>query len=213
MKRRIIKWLLILAVIAAAGSGIALWYQRSVFEAEAAQVVELLGLKPGAAVADIGAGEGELTVRMARRVGSQGRVHSTEVDKKRLKQIREAAAEAGLDNVTVIEGGEADTRLPEACCDAAYLGRVYHHLTRPAGINTSLYRSLRPGGRLLIVDFAPRWWLRPFTPKGVPGNRGGHGVPQKILIEEVSAAGFKLVRAIDDWPGFHYGVLFRKPPP
>ena len=105
----------------------------------------------------------------------------------------------------VVEGGTSDTRLPRACCDAIVLRRVYHHLTDTAGINASLFRSLRPDGVLAIIDFPPPLFL----------SRGEFGVPANAVVREVTRSGFELLRLIDDWPGRgplgSYCVLFRKP--
>ena len=86
---------------------------------------------------------------------------------------------------------------------------VYHHLTKPAEIDASLFRSLKPGGLLAVIDEEPP----PGSTRveGVPENRGGHGVPQKVLIEEVTSAGFQVVKAEDGWPDKDYCVVFRKP--
>jgi hypothetical protein len=79
-------------------------------------------------------------------------------------------------------------------------------------MDASLLLSLRPGGLLAVIDFPPRKSLTASDPvKGVPSNRGGHGIPKKILVEELTAAGFKLDKTFDDWPDDGYCVLFRKP--
>ena len=180
------------------------------FESEMARLSTLLQLKPGMVVADVGAGKGQATVIMARTVGPQGHVFSVEIDTKRLEDIRQAVRKAGLQNVTVASAGEQDTGLPEDCCQAIFLRSVYHHITHPADINKSLFRALCPGGQLALIDFPPTWWLRPWKPSGVPENRGGHGIPQNILIAEVTSAGFEQVKTVDHWSGRTYCVLFRK---
>jgi predicted methyltransferase len=85
---------------------------------------------------------------------------------------------------------------------------VYHHLTKPSAFDAALLRSLKPGGRLAIIDFPPRSGLDPV--EGIPANRGGHGIPQKIVIEELTAAGLQLEKAVNDWPNDDYCVLFVK---
>ena len=177
---------------------------------------QVLALKPGVAVADVGAGRGEVTVALAAEVGPGGRVFSTEIDPEALEQIRAAVAAATIDNVTVVHAQAHDTGLPTGCCDAVLLRRVYHHLTDPASTNVDLLRTLRPGGVLAIIDFPPMLpWLWPWVPKGVPQNRGGHGVAVHLVVEEVTASGFELVQVIEDWPGrgplASYCVVFRKP--
>jgi predicted methyltransferase len=85
---------------------------------------------------------------------------------------------------------------------------VYHHLTKPVEFDANLVRSLKPGGRLAIIDFAPRAGRDPV--EGVPSNRGGHGILQKIVIEELSAAGLQVGKIVNDWPENSYCVLFVK---
>jgi SAM-dependent methyltransferase len=177
---------------------------------------QVLALKPGLAVADVGAGRGEVTVALAAEVGPGGRVFATEIDPEALEQIRAAVAAATIDTVTVVHARAHDTGLPTGCCDAVLLRRVYHHLTDPASTNIGLRRALRPGGVLAIIDFPPMLaWLWPWAPKGVPQNRDGHGVSVHLVVEEVTASGFELVQVIEDWPGrsplASYCVVFRKP--
>jgi ubiquinone/menaquinone biosynthesis C-methylase UbiE len=178
---------------------------------EVERLVSWLEVKPGTRVADLGAGDGTFTVALARLVGSSGHVYATELDKERLAEIRQAAAEAALSNVTVIEGAVARTNLPEACCDVLLSRVVYHHLTEPAAINTDIFRALRPGGRLLIIDFEPggimNWIGRPET----ADRHGGHGTPKETVVKEVSAAGFQLMRGPESWRGRTYAALFRRP--
>jgi ubiquinone/menaquinone biosynthesis C-methylase UbiE len=175
---------------------------------EIARLAALMEWKPGAIVADIGAGDGRYSFAAAERIGPSGRVFATEIDTKKLKELRADVKKRKLQNVTVIESAEADTQLPAACCDAIFLRRVYHHLTKPVEFDANLIRSLKPGGRLAIIDFSPRPGLDPV--EGVPANRGGHGIPQKILIEELKETGFQVEKIVDDWPGDSYCVLFVK---
>jgi ubiquinone/menaquinone biosynthesis C-methylase UbiE len=115
---------------------------------------QVLALEPGVSVADVGAGRGEVTMALAAEVGPSGRVFSTEIDTTALEQIRALAA--AHQNVTVVRASARDTGLPDDCCVAALLRRVYHHLTDPAATNASLLRAVRPGGVLAIVDFPRR---------------------------------------------------------
>lgn len=166
---------------------------------------QVLALGTGKVVADVGAGKGELTFALARDVGPNGRVFSTEIDPERLRGLREAVVAAKPGNVTVVEASVSETGLPPNCCDAIVLRRVYHHVTDPARISASLLRSLRPGGVLAVIDFPPPLFF----------GRGSFGVPAKSVIGEVTSGGFELVRLIDDWPGrgplASYCVVFRKP--
>ena len=175
---------------------------------EIKKLAELMAWKAGTVVADIGAGDGKYTLAAVEWVGASGKVFATEIDAKKLAELREEVAKRKLGNVIVEESKEAETNLPAGCCDAIFLRRVYHHLTKPAEFDASLVRSLKPGGRLAIIDFAPRAGLEPV--EGVPSNRGGHGIPQKIAIEELSAAGLQVEKIVNDWPEDSYCVLFVK---
>ena len=175
---------------------------------EIKRLAALMEWKLGALAADIGAGDGEYTFAAVERVGASGKVYATEIDAKKLAELRSEVAKRKLGNVIVVESKEADTNLPTGCCDAIFLRRVYHHLTMPVEFDANLVRSLKPGGRLAIIDFAPRAGLDPV--EGVPSNRGGHGIPQKIVIEELSTAGLQVEKIVNDWPENSYCVLFAK---
>ena len=175
---------------------------------EIKRLAELMGWKAGTVAADIGAGDGKYTFAAVEWVGASGKVFATEIDAKKLAELREEVAKRKLGNVIVEESKEAETNLPAGCCDAIFLRRVYHHLTKPAEFDASLVRSLKPAGRLAIIDFAPRAGLEPV--EGVPSNRGGHGIPQKIAIAELSAAGLQVEKIVNDWPEDSYCVLFVK---
>ena len=189
-----------LAVAAAAGC--------RTFDAESQRLEEILALSAGEVVADVGAGEGGWTLEMARRVGPSGRVFATEIDPERIRDIRRAVVEAGVVNVTIIEGTPDDTKLPSGCCDAIFLRHVYHHITRPAPMNASLLQALRPGGFVAVIDFNPPTRLLPI-PHGVPKNRQAHGMPIDVLVEEMTARGFDVAHRIEDWFRFDYCVVFR----
>lgn len=175
---------------------------------EIGRLAVLMNWKAGTVAADIGAGDGSYTFAAAERVGAAGRVFATEIDKEKLEELRTQVQKRKLQNVTVIESKEADTNLPGACCDVIYLRRVYHHLTKPAEFDASLLRSLKAGGRLAIIDFPPRPGLPEV--KGVPSNRGGHGVPENVVIEELTAAGLRVEKVDEDWPGESYCVVLAK---
>lgn len=174
---------------------------------ESHRLVELIDLKPGAVVAEIGSGDGEMTVDLARILGPRTRIYSTEL-KEELPALRQAVRDAKLNNVTVLEAGMHATNLPSGCCDAVFMRRVYHHFRQAERNNRSAFASLRPGGRMVIIDFQPKKHWKP--PQGV-NHRGGHGVSQKEMIREVERAGFKLERIDNDWPDDMYAVVFRRP--
>ncbi len=175
---------------------------------EIKRLAALMDWKPGTIVADIGAGDGRYAFAAAQIVGPSGKVFATEIDQGKLAKLRSEVAKRHLSNVIVLDSKEADTNLPSECCDAIFLRRVYHHLTKPAEFDAALVRSLKPGGHLAIIEFPPRSGLEPV--EGVPANRGGHGIPQKIAIEELTAAGFHMTKTVGDWPDNDYLVLFER---
>ena len=169
---------------------------------EVDRLIDLLQLRDGTRLAEIGAGTGWLTVEMASRVGASGRVYSTELSPRRLGQIRDAVADAGLANVTVVEAGEQSANLPAGCCDAVFMRRVYHHFADASAITDDLHDALVGGGRLVIIEFES---------SGLLGTVTRMGIEQSRLITEVTAGGFELV-SVDEWPGWgHYLAVFRKP--
>lgn len=185
--------------------------ERARAELEVPQLAELLGLKPGMTAADVGAGFGATTVVLGKWIGG-GRVYATDVGERQLNAIRDYVEKEGLKNVTVLAGAPAATNLPPGCCDAIFMRDVYHHITAPGEFGKSLLASLKPDGRLAIIDFLPR--AGSAVPDGVPSNRGGHGVTPAIVVEELKAAGFTHVRTYDQWPPDDkdpfFLVLFRK---
>jgi predicted methyltransferase len=204
------KWLLIILLAVASVAIYEAWpYWTADPEAEVESLIGLLQVKPGMTIAEIGAGDGSMTAILARKLGPESRVLATELDAGKLDRIRKAASVAKLENVKVIAAGELHTRLPEQCCDAIFMRRVYHHFTEPALLNASLFEALKPGGRLAVIDFTARFWLP--KPGGVPEDRFGHGLQPEIVTAELIAAGFEIERRIDDWPGRNYCVLARKP--
>jgi precorrin-6B methylase 2 len=187
--------------------------QLKAAEVEVPQLVQLLELKPGMSMADVGAGFGAWTMRFSRWIGPGGRVFASDIGAPQLAALRDAVKREQLTNVTVVEGATASTNLPAACCDAILVRDAYHHFTQPDEMIRSLAASLKPGGRLAIIDFPPR--EKSEVPAGVRANRGGHGVPPEVVQAEVGAV-LTHVRTIQTWapesqPASLYLVLFRKP--
>jgi predicted methyltransferase len=187
--------------------------ERARAETDAPQLAEVLNLKPGMTVADVGAGGGAFTVVLGHWIG-EGKVLATDIGQRQLREIRDYADREGLKNVTVIEGGAASTNLPAACCDAIFMRDVYHHITAVEAFNKSVFASLKSGGRLAILDFRPRQGSA--LPDGVPADRGGHGISPEIIENELKAAGLTHLRTVERWPPNDrnqtlFLVLFAKP--
>ena len=181
---------------------------------EIARLSKAMEWKAGQTLADVGAGEGQFGFAAATAVGQTGRVYLTELDEKKVQNLAREVKKHGVSNIVVVQGHEKDTNLPDSCCDGIILRRVYHHFTAPADMDASMLRALKPGGILAVIEFPPRKWLSlSDRVKGVPANRGGHGIPEKILLQELTAAGFVVAKQFDDWPEDSYCVLLRKPQP
>jgi ubiquinone/menaquinone biosynthesis C-methylase UbiE len=178
---------------------------------EITRLAELTQWKAGTIVADVGAGDGTYSFMAAQMVARLGRVYATEIDTEKLKNLRAEVTKRKLENLIVVEGTADDTKLPSSCCDAIFLRHVYHHLTQPQEFDRNLVRSLKPGAYLAIIDFPPSSNLAPV--EGVPKNRGGHGIPEKVMVEELTTAGLQVEKVIDDWSAHDYCVIFAKRSP
>jgi ubiquinone/menaquinone biosynthesis C-methylase UbiE len=170
-------------------------------------LINILNIEQGDTVADIGAGDGDQTIGIARHLGPDGQIYSTELGTQRLKTLRKNIEQTQVNNIEIIEGAPAATNLPKECCSAVYMRRVYHHIDAPATFNASLFATVKPGGRLAIIDF------RPDGSEAEPENRdqsGSHGVTPETVIEELTSAGFQLVNSDTD-SGRHYHIVMQKP--
>jgi SAM-dependent methyltransferase len=144
---------------------------------ESGQLVRLLGLEPGMTVADLGAGSGYHTVRLARALGPEGRVLAQDVTPRYLEGLQERVRKEGLGNVTLGLGEPHDPRLPVGSADVALLAHVYHEIAQPFAFLHNLAPALKPGGRLAIVELD-----RPTRE---------HGTPRDLLRCELAASGYK----------------------
>jgi predicted methyltransferase len=184
------------------------WVER--FEKEGREVfdhrhdiVKLLQLRPGMTVADIGAGTGLFTLLMAEAVGPRGRVFAVDIARDFLRHIEQRAAGAGLRNIRTVLGTERSVELPPNSVDLAFICDTYHHFEYPHSTMTSLWRALRPGGEVVVVDF-----------KRIPGESSQWTLDhvragQEVFEREIEAAGFRKVGQVDLLKQ-NYIVRFRK---
>ena len=147
------------------------------------RVMDLLGIREGTKVADIGAGSGWFTVRAARRVGDSGRVYAVEINPKYLEHISERAEKENLPNICTILGKEDDPLLPKGEIDAVLLLKTYHEISQPIVLMRRVRESLGPAGRVGIIDRK--------------GKGGDHGIDAQVVIKEMERAGFRLLEQHD----------------
>ncbi len=161
-------------------------------------LLKALDVVPGMTIADIGSGAGAMTLIAARQLGPRSRIYTTDLNPATVTGLKGLAEREHLTNVEVVQGAAASTNLPAGCCDAIFMRDVYHHITDPAAMNRSIAESLKPGGRLAVIDFE----AKPGSPlpNGVPANRGGHGVPPAVVAEELRAAGLVYIETFPQWP-------------
>lgn len=179
---------------------------------EQGRLAALLEAAPGKTFAEIGAGTGALSIGLAQRLQPRGTLYSTELNPERRRQIRERAHRERTSNVVVVEAGETSTGLPDACCDAIFMRNVYHHIADPERFNLSVRRAIRPGGRLVIIDFEPgAFWHLGRRSEGAARQRTGHGVSSLAVAHEFERTGFRVEQIVEDWGGWLYLVLLRAP--
>lgn len=168
-------------------------------------VIDFIGLAPDATVADLGAGTGYFAVRLARRA-PRGRVLASDVEPDMVRYLGERAAKEGLGNLVAVQARPDDPTLPEAV-DVAFMCNVYHHIEDRTGYFRKLAAQLRPGGRLVVVDFEKD------APNDVPGPPPQMRVARDVLVAELADAGFELVRADSDILPHQYIVELRAATP
>jgi predicted methyltransferase len=175
---------------------------------DAARLSEVLQVAPGSVLADIGAGTGALlTIPMAARVGPSGKIYASEMAG-RVAALRRHVQQAAVRNVEVIEADDARTNLPPACCDGIFIRNVYHHFGDPAAMNASLFASLKPGGRLAVIDFRPTGSEATSPVDRDEGDQ--HGVEPETVTRELVQAGFR-VAATENRPDGWFLVAVQKP--
>lgn len=196
--------------IAIAGLALVACSLRGASMAEIERIATLLQLAPGHVLADVGAGDGDFSEKLAAKVGPEGRVFATEVKKDLVKKIEKRMSRKGLSQIEAVLGSQDEIGLPPDCCDAVLLRLVYHHFVKPERMRAELWQALKPNGLIAIVDITPQehWSKLP----GVP-DRGGHGIPKGDLVAEMVGAGFEFVEQQNNWNNQEdrFAVLFRKP--
>src|SRR3984893_944399 len=183
------------------GVGGADWLERPERETEEQpdKALDALVLKPGMTVADIGAGTGYMSLRMAKRVGPNGKVYANDLQPEMLRLLRENAAEAKLTNVETVLGAESDPKLPKGQMDLVLLVDVYHEFSQPQQMLRKIREALKPDGRLVLLEY------RKEDPK-IP-IRQEHKMSVAEVKAELEPEGFVLCPVIETLPRQHILIL------
>ena len=147
------------------------------------RVMDILHIKPGSTVGDIGAGSGWFTVRAAKRVGPTGLIYAVDINSAAISYINDRAKREHLENIRTIQSREDDPLLPANSVDSVLLLKTYHEVAQPVRLLQNLRHALKPGALVGIIDRN--------------GKGDDHGVDNKVVIDEANKAGFKLVSTYD----------------
>ena len=161
------------------------------------RVMDILGIKKGTHVADIGAGSGWFTVRAATRVGNTGIVYAVDINPESITYITQRIQRDGIGNVHTILSTEDDPKLPQSSVDSVLLLKTYHEVAHPVLLLENLRRSLRDGAKIGIIDRN--------------GKGDDHGVSRDVVIKEATQAGYRLQEQYDfvKGDGQDYFLVFR----
>jgi predicted methyltransferase len=173
------------------------WLERPerLQEEEPDRALNAIGISPGARVADVGAGSGYFTVRLARRVGRQGKVYAVDIQREMLARLDRRVKAEQLTNVELVLGKEDDPGLPPSSVDLILMVDVYHELSRPQEMLRRMRAALAPAGRLVLIEYRKE---DPTVP-----IRYEHKMSVKEARQELEAEGFTLARQSDVLPRQH----------
>jgi ubiquinone/menaquinone biosynthesis C-methylase UbiE len=186
------------------GLGGADWLDREEREREEQpeKAIAQLNLKPGMMVGDVGAGTGYYSIRIAKLIGPLGLVYANDIQSGMLDKLRERAAAANVTNIVPVLGSEADPKLPPGKLDLVIMVDVYHELSRPQRMLEGIKESLKPGGRLVLLEYRKEDPSVPIRPE--------HKMSVDEVKAEVTPEGFRFEKVVDKLPWQHI-IFFRKP--
>lgn len=188
------------------GIGGADWLERNERELEEQPEIALnaIGIRRGMIVADVGAGIGYFTTRLAKRVGPQGRVYATDIQPEMLARLQDRLDAEGIANVDTLLGTQLDPRLPEGQIDLILMVDVYHELAQPQRMLYQLRKALKPDGRLVLIEYRKEDPTIPIRPE--------HKMSIVEIKAEVEAEGFRLQEVLNNLPRQHICVFKKLPP-
>lgn len=170
-------------------------------EEDCERMLAALGVKPGQHVCDMGCGNGFYTLQLAEMVGAKGRVYAVDIQQEMLHLLDERAEAAEIDNIEPVLGSVIDPRLPEGKLDLILLVDVYHEMSHPEHMLKAMRKALRPGGRMVLVEFRLE---DPEVPIKLL-----HKMSKEQIMKEIPPNGFKLVEEYDELPWQH--MMFFEP--
>jgi ubiquinone/menaquinone biosynthesis C-methylase UbiE len=179
------------------------WLDRSErdLEEDPDRAIDVLRIEKGATVADVGAGSGYMTVKLSKKVGPQGKVYANDIQQGMLDLLNKRLVKSRITNVTTVLGTQDDPRLPSEALDLIIMVDVYHELSQPQTILRKLRSSLKPGGRLVLLEYRKEDPDVPIRPE--------HKMSVADAKLEVEAEGFKLTKTNEDLPRQHI-LIFTK---
>jgi precorrin-6B methylase 2 len=187
------------------GVGGADWLDRHERESEEhpEQALDALNLKPGMIVADVGAGTGYMSLKMATRVGPSGKVYAEDVQPEMLRMLRQNATKAKITNVETVLGSETDPKLPLGQIDLILLVDVYHEFSQPQKMLQRMREELKPDGRLVLLEYRKEDPNVPIRPE--------HKMSVDEVKIELGAEGFRMDQVIETLPRQHILILKKAP--
>jgi len=168
-------------------------------EEQPEKALDALNLKPGMVVADIGAGVGYMSLRMARRVGPSGKVYANDLQPPMLDLLRQNAAKSGIGNIVTVVGDVADPKLPANTMDLVLLVDVYHEFSQPQQMLRKIRETLKPDGRLVLLEYRAEDPNVPIIAE--------HKMTVAQVKSELEAEGFVLQPVIETLPRQHILIL------
>jgi predicted methyltransferase len=179
--------LLLVTAATAAAQTIAVEPEREQWN-RVVDIVAAMAIRPGAVVADVGAGDGFLTVRLAPIVAPTGKVYAEDIADRPLERLRARVSDAHLDNVVVLKGDPDDPKLPAQALDAVVILNSYHEMLRADDMLRHIRESLKPGGRLVIAEPSP-----PATETSRADQVAKHHISAAFVADEMTRAGFTVL--------------------
>jgi ubiquinone/menaquinone biosynthesis C-methylase UbiE len=164
-------------------------------EEDCETMLAALGVKPGQTVCDMGCGNGFYSLELARLVGENGKVLAVDIQREMLQMLKERAADEKITNIELVLGTIVDPKLPENSVDLMLMVDVYHEFSHPEEMLAAIRKSLKPNGRVALVEFRAEDPKVPIKPL--------HKMSKEQIMKEFPPNGFKLVEEFDELPWQH----------